>query len=117
MEGGSANAYDYASGDPVNGLDLDGRAACRGKPPWRQTGGGFPFTVCRVLDGAHLRNRHREHDRRQTVLCRHRGDTEGTSWPFPGHRCAAGALLSYTTHTPIDSTPPRCDPLRTTIAT
>ncbi|MDX6602090.1 MAG: hypothetical protein QOF13_1292 [Solirubrobacterales bacterium] len=26
--GGSANAYDYANADPVNGLDLDGRKTC-----------------------------------------------------------------------------------------
>ncbi|MCA1836912.1 MAG: hypothetical protein LC721_11535, partial [Actinobacteria bacterium] len=26
VEGGSANDYDYANGDPVNGFDLDGRA-------------------------------------------------------------------------------------------
>ncbi len=26
MEGGSANDYDYVSGDPVNGRDLDGHA-------------------------------------------------------------------------------------------
>jgi len=26
VEGGSCNDYDYACGDPVNGLDLDGRA-------------------------------------------------------------------------------------------
>jgi RHS repeat-associated protein len=26
--GGSANAYEYANADPINGLDLDGRAAC-----------------------------------------------------------------------------------------
>jgi RHS repeat-associated protein len=29
VEGGSANAYDYADQDPVNGFDLDGRAARR----------------------------------------------------------------------------------------
>jgi RHS repeat-associated protein len=28
VEGGSANAYDYANADPVNGLDLGGNAAC-----------------------------------------------------------------------------------------
>ncbi len=28
VQGGSANAYDYANQDPVNGLDLDGNAAC-----------------------------------------------------------------------------------------
>lgn len=29
MEGGSANDYEYAEGDSVNGLDLDGRNVCR----------------------------------------------------------------------------------------
>jgi RHS repeat-associated protein len=28
VRGGSANSYDYANQDPVNGLDLDGRKAC-----------------------------------------------------------------------------------------
>ncbi len=28
VPGGSANAYDYANADPVNGLDLDGKKAC-----------------------------------------------------------------------------------------
>jgi hypothetical protein len=30
VEGGSANDYDYVSGDPVNGLDLSGTAQCGG---------------------------------------------------------------------------------------
>ena len=34
VEGGSANDYDYTSGDPVNGLDLDGLWRRRGK--WRK---------------------------------------------------------------------------------
>ncbi|MGH2625455.1 MAG: hypothetical protein ACRDHY_02250 [Anaerolineales bacterium] len=29
MEGGSANDYDYAAGDPVNNFDLDGEAICQ----------------------------------------------------------------------------------------
>jgi RHS repeat-associated protein len=29
VPGGSANTYDYANADPVNGLDLEGTAACR----------------------------------------------------------------------------------------
>lgn len=29
VEGGSANAYDYANQDPMNQVDLDGRASCR----------------------------------------------------------------------------------------
>jgi RHS repeat-associated protein len=29
VTGGSANAYDYANADPVNGFDLDGRAPCK----------------------------------------------------------------------------------------
>lgn len=33
MEGGSANDYDYANGDPINGFDLDGRDVCSGKAP------------------------------------------------------------------------------------
>jgi hypothetical protein len=52
VEGGSANDYDYVNGDPVNGLDLDGRAPCRGRPLWRQTRGGYTFTVCRVATSA-----------------------------------------------------------------
>lgn len=28
VEGGSANDYDYVSGDPINNLDLDGRKKC-----------------------------------------------------------------------------------------
>jgi hypothetical protein len=32
VEGGSANDYDYVSGDPVNGLDLDGRCQDAGNP-------------------------------------------------------------------------------------
>jgi RHS repeat-associated protein len=28
VTGGSANAYDYANADPVNGMDLDGRKSC-----------------------------------------------------------------------------------------
>lgn len=35
VEGGSANDYDYVGGDPVNGLDLDGRC-----------GFGNPFKKC-----------------------------------------------------------------------
>ncbi|MGH9024434.1 MAG: RHS repeat-associated core domain-containing protein, partial [Acidimicrobiia bacterium] len=30
VEGGSANDYDYAAGDPVNGFDLDGMFSCGG---------------------------------------------------------------------------------------
>jgi RHS repeat-associated protein len=32
VPGGSANTYDYANADPVNGLDLSGQAACRAIP-------------------------------------------------------------------------------------
>jgi hypothetical protein len=32
VEGGSANAYDYSNGDPVNGRDLDGRCGFFGNP-------------------------------------------------------------------------------------
>jgi hypothetical protein len=37
VEGGSANDYDYVSGDPVNAFDLDGRMcfSCFGKTAWR----------------------------------------------------------------------------------
>lgn len=34
IEGGSANDYDYCNGDPVNGLDLDGRFNIRGTVRW-----------------------------------------------------------------------------------
>jgi hypothetical protein len=33
VDGGSANAYDYVSGDPVNGLDLTGMAEQLGPSP------------------------------------------------------------------------------------
>lgn len=38
IEGGSANDYDYVSGDPVNGLDLDGMCEKKkaGLNPWRR---------------------------------------------------------------------------------
>jgi hypothetical protein len=32
VEGGSANAYDYANGDPVNGFDLDGLTGHKALP-------------------------------------------------------------------------------------
>lgn len=32
VEGGSANAYDYANADPINGFDLDGRRGCEIAP-------------------------------------------------------------------------------------
>lgn len=32
VEGGSANTYDYANADPVNGLDIDGKRACSISP-------------------------------------------------------------------------------------
>jgi len=34
VEGGSANAYDYASGDPVNSFDLTGLCKAKGKGNW-----------------------------------------------------------------------------------
>jgi hypothetical protein len=33
VEGGSANDYDYVSGDPINNLDLDGSFCVAGKNP------------------------------------------------------------------------------------
>lgn len=52
VEGGSANEYEYCSADPINKLDLDGRAKCRGKPLWSETRGGYKFTVCIVSTSA-----------------------------------------------------------------
>jgi RHS repeat-associated protein len=37
VRGGSVNAYDYASGDPVNSVDVDGTAPKPGDPPIRHT--------------------------------------------------------------------------------
>lgn len=34
VEGGSANDYDYVSGDPVNNLDLDGLCKAKGNGNW-----------------------------------------------------------------------------------
>lgn len=43
--GGSANAYDYASQDPVNNLDLDGRETCKTTRRQIQVQTGFELRV------------------------------------------------------------------------
>ncbi|QXC60973.1 hypothetical protein KSP35_22105 [Aquihabitans sp. G128] len=42
VEGGSANDYDYTSGDPVNGRDLDGNCGTFGNP-WKKCGSGHKY--------------------------------------------------------------------------
>ncbi|MDQ1446657.1 MAG: hypothetical protein QOI20_3121, partial [Acidimicrobiaceae bacterium] len=46
VEGGSANDYDYAYGDPINGFDLDGlcKAKKAGLNPWRKVRNGICHT-------------------------------------------------------------------------
>jgi RHS repeat-associated protein len=55
VEGGSANAYDYANADPVNGLDLAGEAACeprRGKVKSRFSHAGNTGTLHYRITGS-----------------------------------------------------------------
>ena len=53
VQGGSANDYDYTSGDPVNRFDLDGKCwqfwqrRCRGKKSWVRRIGRFGSRVAR----------------------------------------------------------------------
>jgi RHS repeat-associated protein len=42
IDGGSLNTYDYAGQDPINGYDLDGRAARKFDPGDGSGGGGYP---------------------------------------------------------------------------
>jgi len=55
VQGGSANAYDYANADPVNGLDLSGEKACqvhRGKAKIRSLRHGLYSTVTFTVSGS-----------------------------------------------------------------
>lgn len=64
VEGGSANAYDYASGDPINGLDLSGtkqaqttpdpqkHATCVDLSPYDETAVNSP--ACKAYREAHF---------------------------------------------------------------
>jgi RHS repeat-associated protein len=55
VQGGSANAYDYANTDPINGLDLGGEAACeprRGKVKSRFSHAGATGTLHYNISGS-----------------------------------------------------------------
>jgi RHS repeat-associated protein len=72
VQGGSANAYDYANADPVNGLDLGGEKACqvhRGKAKIRSLKHGLYSTVTFTVSGSATCSRNTR-DRRLSIQIR-----------------------------------------------
>jgi RHS repeat-associated protein len=77
VQGGSANAYDYANADPVNGLDLGGTRSRRrrgGLTPYAQVAG-----VRAALHYPH-RSTHRPGTVNVTMTLKVSGDLEGEGW-------------------------------------
>jgi RHS repeat-associated protein len=69
IDGGSANTYDYANADPVNGLDLSGERACevhRGKAKARTLIHGKRSTLTFTVSGSAVCSRNTR-DRRLSI--------------------------------------------------